>query len=120
MPWYLQFLVSWIEESNHSPVMWVPYERIVRSPAETTEAVAQFCGVECRGDRLSNFIAGKPRVNFNKGIQGRGFDLLDETMHRKLAALAGYHRAYLGSTAMDYLLEGKAPELFASELRTLR
>lgn len=120
MPWYLQFLVSWIEESNNSPVMWIPYEQIVRCPAETIEAVAAFFGVECRRARLSEFIAGKPRVNFNKGIQGRGFDLLDENMHRRLAALTGYHRAYLGDPAMAYLLEGKSPELFASELRTLR
>ena len=112
MPWYFQFLVSWIEESKHSPVLWVPYEHIVQRPAQTTCEVAQFCGVKCRTERLDRYLADDPQVNFNKGIPGRGFKLLDEQMHHKLAALAHYHKSYLGGPVLDYLLQGTSPQGF--------
>ena len=113
VPWYFQFLVSWVEESRHSPVLWVPYEQIVQRPKQTTCCVAKFCGVSCERALLDAYLADAPRVNFNKGIPGRGFELLDEDMHRKLAALASYHRAYLGDTALAYLLRGESSDLFA-------
>ena len=112
MPWYFQFLVSWIEESKHSPVLWVPYEHIVQQSRQTTCDVAEFCGVECHLDRLDNYLAGDPRVNFNKGIPGRGIKMLNQQMHQRLAVLASYHQSYFGSAALDYLLLGKSPQGF--------
>ena len=116
MPWYFQFLVSWVEESKHSPVLWVPYEQIVQRPKRTTCSVAQFCGVSCEQERLDKYLADAPKVNFNKGIPGRGLELLNEEMHQKLADLASYHRGYLGDAALAYLLRGESPDLFAESL----
>lgn len=118
MPWYFQFLVSWIEESRHSPVLWVPYEHIVQHPRQTTCEVAQFCGVKCRHDRLDSYLASDPRVNFNKGIPRRGIEMLNDHMHHRLAVLANYHKTYFGAPALEYLLNGESPQGFIDGVQT--
>lgn len=113
IPWYFQFLVSWMEESRHSPVLWVPYERIADQPMAAVEQVARFCGTDFDRDRLQGYLADDPKVNFNKGVHGRGLEMLDQGLRDKLAALGAYHRDYIGDTGMDYLLNGVLPADFA-------
>lgn len=112
MPWYFQFLVSWIEESKSSRIMWIPYEDIADRPIETVAEVARFCGTQLDEAALATYLAGDPKVNFNKGVRGRGLELLDQGLQDKLAALAAYHRPYIDEQAMDYLLHGKLSQGF--------
>lgn len=110
MPWYFQFLVSWIEESKHSPVLWVTYEDIVGEPIETVQRVASFCGIACDTPKLELFLESKPKINFNKGVRGRGFSMLDDRLTAKLDSLAHYHERYVGEEMMNYLLRGQPLE----------
>lgn len=95
-PWYLKFHKSWIAYADFADV-WVRYEDMRADPTETLRRVAS------RLRLTGNFedAVTNVRARYNKGVNGRGKELLTEAQLGLIAEMVDLyefppeHRAYL-------------------------
>jgi hypothetical protein len=94
-PWYVNFYVSWheAERARAAPMAFLRYEDMIADPPAAIARVLDFAGSpRSRADveRAVTAAMGK-NVRFNKGVSGRGREVLSDAHRARLARLASYY-----------------------------
>jgi hypothetical protein len=109
LPWYIRFAASWIEAAKKWPVEFVTFEELTVYPQACILNIIRFLEMDLNPSiktRLKN-AKNLPRCNYNKGIGGRGVELLEpeqlSTIEDMILMLGeGFYHSPLGR----YLLFG--------------
>lgn len=82
VPWYINFYVSWVSACEEGAVipLWLTYDEVVKDKNVTLKRIAEFIGVNKSEEEIARSIqaVGKNNVRFNKGVEGRGAQILTE------------------------------------------
>ena len=109
IPWYIRFAVSWMEASKKWPVEFVTFEELTVYPQACIQNIIRFLEIDLNPSikaKLHN-TENLPRCNYNKGIGGRGFELLEPGQLGTIEDMIlmhgeGFYHSHLGR----YLLFG--------------
>ncbi|MFY9942811.1 MAG: sulfotransferase domain-containing protein [Desulfobacterales bacterium] len=109
LPWYIRFAVSWMEAAKKWPVEFVTFEELTVYPQACILNIMRFLEIDSNLTLDSNFENTKnlPRCNYNKGIGGRGFQLLQREQLGAIEDMILMHGdAFYHSRLGRYLLFG--------------
>jgi hypothetical protein len=109
IPWYIRFAVSWMEAAKKWPVEFVTFEELTGYPQACILNIMRFLEIDLSLSLKTNLENTKnlPRCNYNKGIGGRGFELLQREQLRIIEDLILMHgEGFYHSTLGRYLLFG--------------
>ena len=94
-PWFVNFFVSWFRaESNfRKPIHWITFEEVIHQPEETIVKVLDVHEVPVDRALVSNvlFNADVVALGKNKGVQGRGRQLLSAFQVEKITQLSRFY-----------------------------
>lgn len=117
LPWYVRFLCSWLHGHHGVPLTISTFEEHTDHPAAAIAHILAFSGLEGDAAVLRSLAGGQQleRVNFNRGVTGRGLSELSSPQRDRVAALAhavrGLHGTRLGAyLAGGYPAVGCSPE----------
>ncbi|HUB66113.1 MAG TPA: sulfotransferase domain-containing protein [Candidatus Methylacidiphilales bacterium] len=95
LPWYLNFLVSWIEAKKHPDIrlLWINYSDWIYQPEATLKRIGAFCGLDHSDEAAARAVvqAKKKPIRLNVGRPGRGLELLDDELQAKVEHLFSYY-----------------------------
>ncbi len=109
IPWYVRFLVVWMEGAKKWPTRFVTFEEHCFFPFEFLVNISRFLKLEVDIEALKSKIdPGKlSKSNFNVGKTGRGFKLLtDKQLHALETLLTYFGDSFLKSSQAKYVLYG--------------
>jgi hypothetical protein len=98
VPWYLAFYASWaaVERSGRLEFMWMSYRELTGDKPAALTRIAQYYGLDTSPARILAAIAAaegdRNATRYNKGVAGRGKDMLTAEQKAKLARLASAYR----------------------------
>jgi tetratricopeptide (TPR) repeat protein len=110
VPWHLQFLASWqqADRERRVPVMWLTYEELMRDQCSAVQRVLAFHNMGVPDGKVAAALASlatEPQRNrFNKGVSGRGRDMVSPEQVNRIRSLAAYFRG------TDFALYGLSGE----------
>ncbi|HTU25606.1 MAG TPA: sulfotransferase domain-containing protein [Pirellulales bacterium] len=90
LPWYFNFLVSWHEAQRYFGLIMTSYEELFADPASTLRRLADFYGLaadDAAIERALDYAASQP-TGFNKGISGRGRQMLTTAQRDAICRMA--------------------------------
>jgi len=93
IPWYISFYVSWFHytlNTNDIEAYWIKYEDLVKEPKKILSDIFAFYNLSIPPSIVDSILTRNEKVNFNKGISGRG-NRLSETQKEKIRKMASYH-----------------------------
>ena len=94
-PWFVNFFVSWFRaESNFGgPIHWITFEEVIHQPEETIVKVLDAHEVPVDRALVSNVLLNADVVALgkNKGVQGRGRQLLSASQVEKITQLSRFY-----------------------------
>jgi hypothetical protein len=109
IPWYVRFVTGWLEASKSIPVDFITFEEHTLFPRDCLSNISAFLNLHLNAASIEKLktIHMTPTTNFNKGISGRGGQLLKQTQLdriNEIVSLCGemFHNSFLGK----YLLHG--------------
>jgi len=95
IPWYLNFLATWIEAKKHKdvPLLWLNYDDWIGEPEATLKRIDEFCGLTHPEEAAAQAVAraSKKNTRLNVGKPGRGRELLDDKLQAKVHHLLSYY-----------------------------
>lgn len=118
IPWYIRFIMSWISGAKELPVCILTFEEHTSFPYETVLNLSKFLHIKLDLAELNKIInPGQiPKSNFNKGISGRGMEILsDNQLNRIEVLLRAFGESFYNSNLCQYLLRGVAGLPFGTE-----
>lgn len=91
VPWYFHFFVSWLDGSESISTLNVTYEELFSQKRDTIRKISAFYGFECSEHRIDEAIntMNPKKTRFNKGVSGRGKELLTREHIEEIVAMAG-------------------------------
>jgi hypothetical protein len=113
LPWYFNFFVSWREAADRIQILWMTYERLFDDVPHALAEVLTFHGLSVGHERLTQ-VADTLRdadTRFNKGVCGRGDDLLSEAHKDAIRRLAAVWQLDTGALALIGLAESTRPAI---------
>ena len=93
VPWYITFYASWYihtKENHNIDAYWVKYEDLITVPHKILNEIFDFYNLSVPPKRLDAIIGRNEKVNFNKGIVGRG-ECLSESQKNRIRKIADYY-----------------------------
>lgn len=109
LPWYIRFAVSWVEAAKIWPVEFVTFEELTVYPQACILNIMRFLEIDLSPSAKTNLKNTKnlPRCNYNKGIGGRGLELLESEQLSKIEDMILMHgEGFFHSLLGRYLLLG--------------
>lgn len=108
LPWYVRFLCSWLHGRHGIPMTISTFEEHTAHPAAAVTHILAFAGLEGDAAVMRSFTGGEQlaRVNFNRGVTGRGLSELSSRQRDRVAALANGVRGLRGTRLGAYLAGG--------------
>jgi Sulfotransferase domain len=106
LPWYFNFLVSWHEAQRHFSLIMTSYEELFADPPGTLRRLADFYGFDVDDaaiERALHYVSHQ-HTRFNKGVTGRGRELLTSAQCdaiRSLAKVWGVDQQVTRSVGID-------------------
>jgi len=98
LPWYINFYVSWstLIKEKAIDAIWVSYDDVVGDTLGTVERILSFLAIRVEADWLKiacdAVIADRKRLpKFNKGVSGRGDQLLSQEQKARIQRMAAYY-----------------------------
>jgi hypothetical protein len=95
LPWYLNFLGSWIEAKKHKDIrlLWLNHSDWIHQPEATLKKIDAFCGLSHSDEAAARAVvqAKKKPIRLNVGRSGRGVELLDDELQAKISHLFSYY-----------------------------
>jgi hypothetical protein len=95
LPWYFNFYVSWFRADGLEPsgMLFVRYEDLVKDPSEILGKVLLFLDETRAPAEINEAItrAGSRGTRLNKGVSGRGNQLLNERHKAKIREMRQYY-----------------------------
>lgn len=90
LPWYFNFLVSWHEAQRQFSLITTSYEELFANPAGTLRRLADFYGLDVDDAAIQRALehAGRQHTRLNKGVSGRGRQILTPTQRDAICRLA--------------------------------
>ena len=93
-PWYVRFVASW--SAAEIERLWVRYEDLVADAAGTIARVGQFHNLDLPPDKIDDAVnalgqRGNAQLRFNKGVEGRGRQLMTSEQQGRIARLLDYY-----------------------------
>jgi Sulfotransferase domain len=95
VPWYIFFYVSWYHYTRTTKEIdahWIQYENLISEPRKCLDETLEFLGYKIPQAKIEQVVGQDLKVNFNKGIVGRGNQITNEQRDR-IKRLAAYHEA---------------------------
>lgn len=110
LPWYVTFINSWLFSTLSWPRLLFTFEEHTRYPAESLQAAARFMGVDLRPGAAAALSdpTHVERVNFNKGLSGRGLTELSARQLTRIRDLLNVNPTLRDSWLAKYLHSGYA------------
>jgi hypothetical protein len=96
-PWYFNFYASWYDAAHDGRIetMWLTYEELTADWADGIERVLAFYRQPVPRDAIVAAVRrmqGDPQKSrLNKGVAGRGMDLLSAAQRERLATMAAFY-----------------------------
>jgi len=111
LPWYFNFFVSWREAADRIQILWLTYERLFDNVPHTLAEVLAFHGLSVGHERLTQVVdtLRDADTRFNKGVRGRGDDLLSEAHKDAVHRLAAVWQLEPRALALIGLAESTRP-----------
>jgi hypothetical protein len=109
IPWYIRFAVSWMEASKKWPVEFVTFEELTAYPQACILNIMRFLEIDLSPSIKTKLNSTKnfPRCNYNKGIGGRGVELLELEQLRTIEDMMLMHgEGFCHSDLGRYLIFG--------------
>ena len=95
VPWYLNFYASWFVNEDLAPgqVLFVGYEEMLEQPEEILKKVLRHIGEPKSDAEIHRVVAGTDgsKTRKNKGVAGRGEQMLNARHKAKIKSLLGYY-----------------------------
>ncbi len=90
LPWYFNFLVSWHEAQRHFSLIMTSYEELFADPPGTLRRLADFYefDVDDMAIRQALQHVARQHTRLNKGVSGRGRELLSAAQRDAICRLA--------------------------------
>lgn len=96
--WYYKFYLTWYYATkieNKIEVLWLTYEQLVNNKLATLKTICDFYNIDKpENDLIKAIIRAedyKVDTNFNKGIIGRGNEILSDQQKDKILSLSNYY-----------------------------
>jgi hypothetical protein len=88
IPWYINFYVSWFavyKEGIVNPI-WLTYEEVITDPKVKLRFIMDSYSIKKSDEEIENALqqVGRKKVRFNKGVSGRGYQMLTETQIQRI------------------------------------
>lgn len=108
LPWYVRFLCSWLHGSHGIPVTVSTFEEHTAFPAALLRHLVAFGELESRPEIIKSLADGEglERINFNRGVSGRGASELAPRQLRRVEELVCGVRGLRGTRLGTYLVGG--------------
>jgi len=96
VPWYFNYYVSWCEaeRENSIPVKWMHYEDIMANKAKGMKEILDYYNIDISLEVLQAKIedqTDKGKTRFNKGVSGRGLQILSEEQIEKIKSYTKFN-----------------------------
>lgn len=108
VPWYLRYLQSWLVQRDLFPVRFVTFEAQTSDTQSLISRVGEYLQLELKPARTQQDEKKPVRVNFNKGLSGRGKELLAQNQIDKIAQLIAMAGLDHYPSLCDYLINGES------------
>jgi hypothetical protein len=108
LPWYIRFLCSWLHGRHGIPLTVSTFEEHTAHPAAALGHLVAFAGLESDPTIVRSFADERhvDRVNFNRGVTGRGMSELSFRQIDRVAELAHGVKGLRGTRLGRYLAGG--------------
>lgn len=97
LPTYLAFYASWRKaaQGGEVTVHWVDYDALNADAADTIAGVLRFLAIEPEAAKIRQVLdeLGGEETRFNRGVVGRGRELLSAAQRRRVAEVARHYPA---------------------------
>jgi hypothetical protein len=96
-PWYFNFYASWYDAAHDGQIetLWLTYEELTADWVDGIERVLAFYGQQSSHDEVVAAVRrmqGDPeKSRLNKGVAGRGMELLSAAQRDRLATMAAFY-----------------------------
>lgn len=89
VPRFLFMYVTWMRavENNSVPILPISYEEIRTDPDRVFSRITNFAGIEEYSDKFRGL---RPGPNFNKGVSGRGRQMLTQAQLERINRMTSY------------------------------
>ncbi len=97
VPWLISFFVSWTDATRIGglPIKWIRYEELTLQQNKTFENLQNWLPYEPATNVLPSLVEKDPKsVRLNRGISGRGKQLLSKPQLDRIAHFATYYPGY--------------------------
>ncbi len=96
LPWYFNFMASWHDacSSGRISALWMTYERLFADKPIALRTILDFYGMQFTDKEIEsalNNTIGKQGTRLNKGVPGRGQDILTEEQKMKIISYARFY-----------------------------
>lgn len=97
IPWYIRFFVGWykVHWSRAIDCLWATYDELMAEPVSQLTRILEQLGFPQPADRVERAIitanADRGAIRFNKGVTGRGSQLLSDEQKARVIALTRYY-----------------------------
>jgi len=90
LPWYFNFLISWHEAQRQFSLITTSYEELFTDTSGTLRRLADFYGLDADDAAIQRALeyASRQPTRLNKGVSGRGRQLLSPTQREAICRLA--------------------------------
>lgn len=113
LPWYFNFFVSWREAVERIEILWLTYERLFDDVPRALAEVLAFHALSVGHERLTQVVEAlrDADTRFNKGVRGRGDDLLSDAHKDAIQRLASVWQLEPHALALIGLAEPTRPAI---------
>ena len=94
VPWYISFYVSWYHYTivlKTIDAYWLTYENFVTQPDVVLPQIFSFYGLFVSHREIESVVSQNKKVNYNKGVSGRGTAKLSSKQKDKIRSFTSYH-----------------------------
>jgi len=90
VPWYFVYYESWMVAAQSQEVLFLTYEELIANPEATFQKVYDFYEIKTPLE-MSKLNSRPQKTKFNKGVAGRGKQLLSEAQIAKIKSYTRYY-----------------------------
>lgn len=92
LPWLLSFYSSWYDKKKDIDMLFIKYEDMISNKVKYFKKILKFYKININEDKIIKSIEkcekNKKKINFNKGITGRGKSTLTKDQIEKIKKIA--------------------------------
>lgn len=98
-PWLISFYVSWLAARSQSAIdaLWLSYDEVTRDSPAALRRIMEFYGLDKEPDDIARALdrvkdRRKSEIRVNKGVSGRGRQLLADSQKARVREIARTYR----------------------------